>query len=108
VTVLGPSELDGRIARPGSYFLRMHYTPYWLVARGSVCLTRAGGGMTRLHAARPGPFAIRAIETPGRILTAIIDPDSARCTAAASAPRTTSTHGVAGSWLDLAAVPSSV
>jgi len=79
VTALGPREIEGWTARPGSYLLRLHFTPYWSVARGSVCVARARGALTRIEASRAGPFAIRAIETPGRILTAILDRDSPPC-----------------------------
>jgi hypothetical protein len=84
VTMLGPADIDGRIGRPGSYLLRVHFTPYWSIARGSVCLSRAKGTMTRLDVTSPGPFALDAAETPARILAAILDRDSSRC----SAPRT--------------------
>jgi len=79
VTALGSSGIDGLTDRPGSYLLRVRFTPYWSVARGSVCLSRASGAMTRLDVARPGRFALRADETPVGILTAIFDRDQARC-----------------------------
>ena len=79
VTALGPSVIDGRTGRPGSYLLRVHFTPYWSVTRGSVCVTRASGAMTRLDVTRPGRFALRADETPADILTAILDRDHERC-----------------------------
>ena len=79
VTAIGSSEIDGWVARPGSYHLRVHFTPYWAIVSGSICLTRASGSMTRLEAARPGPFTIRAIETPAGVLTTILDQDHTRC-----------------------------
>lgn len=79
VTAVSSDEIAGWVARPGSYVLRVHFTPYWSVVRGSVCLARAGGAMTRLQATRPGPFAIRAIETPVDLVGAIFDGDSSRC-----------------------------
>jgi hypothetical protein len=84
VTMLGPADIDGLIRRPGSYLLRVHFTPYWRVSQGSICITRSSGTMTRLDVTRPGPFALEAAETPARILHAILDRDSSRCTA----PRT--------------------
>jgi hypothetical protein len=79
--MLGPADIAGRVGRPGSYLLRVHFTPYWSVARGSVCLSRAKGTMTRLDVARSGPFALEAEETPARIVLALLDRDSSRCTA---------------------------
>ena len=35
--------------------------------------------MTRLDVARPGPFAIRAIETPAGIVDALFDRKTRRC-----------------------------
>jgi hypothetical protein len=81
VTALGPSEITGRVARPGSYLLRVHFTPYWSVARGSVCVARASGAMTRLDVAHAGLFALRADETPARVLRAIFDRDRPHCEA---------------------------
>jgi hypothetical protein len=80
VTAIGSSEIDGWVARPGSYLLRVHFTPYWSIVRGSLCLARAPGGMTRLVAVRPGPFAVNAIETPTGLLAAMVAGDPARCT----------------------------
>jgi hypothetical protein len=85
VTALGPSEITGRVARPGSYLLRVHFTPYWSVEGGSVCVSRAGGAMTRLDVARAGPFALRADETPARVLGAIFDRDRPHCEAPTAA-----------------------
>jgi hypothetical protein len=79
VTAIGSSEIDGWVARPGSYLLRVNFTPYWSVGYGSVCVARAGRAMTRLEAARPGPFAIRALETPSRVVAAIFDEAPADC-----------------------------
>jgi hypothetical protein len=79
VTAVSSDEIRGWVATPGSYVLRVHFTPYWSVVRGSVCLARADGSMTRLVAARAGQFAIRAIETPVALVGAIFDRDASRC-----------------------------
>jgi hypothetical protein len=80
ITSITASRIDGWVARPGRYLLRVNFTPYWKVAYGSVCLRRAGvRTMTRLDAARPGPFSIRALETPLDVLGSLLDDDHAPC-----------------------------
>jgi hypothetical protein len=82
VTRLTSSSIDGRLTRPGSYLLRVHYSRYWSIDRGALCLYPSRSGMTRLIAYRSGAFVIRAIETPVGVLTALLDGDSNRCPAA--------------------------
>jgi hypothetical protein len=81
VTAMSSSEIDGRVARAGTYLLRVHFTPYWSIARGSLCLARTRGGMTLLDLRRAGPFSLHAIETPGGIVTAFLDQDAPGCRA---------------------------
>jgi hypothetical protein len=104
VTALRSDEIDGWVARPGSYLLRVHYTPYWSVVYGSLCLGRAGGKMTRLEAAHAGPFAIRAIETPAGVLAALLEGDARRCAVrnAASARSAISLHRGRGTGIPVA------
>jgi hypothetical protein len=79
VTALTSDEIAGSVGRPGSYLLRVRYTPYWSIVRGAVCPTPARGAMTRLVVARAGPFAIRAIESPTGVVTRLLDGDSTTC-----------------------------
>jgi hypothetical protein len=79
ITALRSSEIDGWVGRAGRYVLRVRFTPYWSVVRGSVCVRPAAGDMTRLDAARAGPFAIRAIETPVGVVDALFDRNARRC-----------------------------
>jgi hypothetical protein len=79
VTLFSATRIAGRIGRPGVYLLRVAFNPYWRIQRGSLCLSRAAGEATLLHARHAGPFAIQAIETPERLLTAIVGHDSAQC-----------------------------
>jgi hypothetical protein len=44
--------------RPGSYTLRVHFTPYWKLADGDGCVSRAPGDWTQLQARRPGTFQV--------------------------------------------------
>jgi hypothetical protein len=79
ITTLTSSRIDGRLTRAGSYLLRVHYSAYLSVSRGSLCLTATRSGMTRLVALRPGPFAIQAIESPTGVLATLLDNDSPTC-----------------------------
>jgi len=85
VTAMSSSEIDGHVARAGRYLLRVHYTPYWSIAHGSLCLTRARSDMTLLDMTRAGSFALHAIETPGGIVSSLLDTDAPGCRAAAGA-----------------------
>jgi hypothetical protein len=44
--------------RPGSYTVRVHFTPYWELAGGNGCVSRAPGDWTELQARRQGTFRI--------------------------------------------------
>jgi hypothetical protein len=44
--------------RPGSYTVRVHFTPYWALASGSGCVARAPGEWTELRARRAGSFHV--------------------------------------------------
>jgi hypothetical protein len=51
--------ISGFVASPGLYLLRLHYSPYWKLTRGALCLRRAPRDMTLLEAKAAGPFALR-------------------------------------------------
>ncbi len=44
--------------RPGSYTLRVHFTPYWKLAAGNGCVSRAPGDWTELQARHRGTFDV--------------------------------------------------
>ncbi len=46
------------VPRPGSYAVRVHFTPYWELAAGSGCVGRAPGDWTELQARRRGTFRV--------------------------------------------------
>jgi hypothetical protein len=56
---LDHEQVAGWVARPGTFRLRVRYTPYWDVVRGDVCVERTADGMTRLVARRAGRFVLR-------------------------------------------------
>jgi hypothetical protein len=79
VTALQSSRIEGYVDRPGSYFLRVRFTNYWSVTRGSLCLTPGSAAMTEMRANRAGRFTIQATETPTGVLARIFDPESKSC-----------------------------
>jgi hypothetical protein len=79
VTVLQSSRIEGYADRAGTYFLRVRYSPYWSVTRGSVCVMRGRSAMTRIRANRPGRFTIQADETPASLIATLVDGDAAGC-----------------------------
>jgi hypothetical protein len=47
------------VRRPGDFLVRVNFTPYWSIARGSGCLLRRGD-WTIARASRPGVFRVAA------------------------------------------------
>jgi hypothetical protein len=54
---LGPNWLGLTATRAGSALVRIHFTPYWKLARGSGCVAPAGQ-FTELTLHRPGPIRL--------------------------------------------------
>jgi hypothetical protein len=79
ITSLTHAKIAGWVQRPGSYLLRVHYTPYLRVAEGKVCLERAGARMIELEAAQPGPFALQALESPAAVAVKLLGDHRLRC-----------------------------
>jgi hypothetical protein len=82
IEFIGHTSIGGWVARPGTYLLRVHYTPYWVRGSGSLCLQRGPGGMTALHVRRAGSFSFRAPKGVESALAVVFDPDdrpSATC-----------------------------
>lgn len=85
--VSGPGELrafgrDGftvAARRRGWILVRTHFSPYYVAAGASACLSAAPGGWTRVFALEPGAIRVEARFTPGRAVRG-----GARCTRAAS------------------------
>jgi hypothetical protein len=68
LTRLGPQSFTLRVRRPGRTFVRVRYTPYWQVVRGTGCVSRARGGWTQVTAPRGGSVGVAASFDPRRIL----------------------------------------
>jgi len=51
--------------QPGSFTVRVRWTPYWRVVAGEGCLSEAADGWTRLSSNSPGEVRVRARFSPG-------------------------------------------
>jgi len=58
------------VTRPGEFLVRVNFTPYWSIARGSGCILRHGD-WTVARAARPGIFRVAADFSVGRAWNAV-------------------------------------
>jgi hypothetical protein len=58
------------VDRPGEFLVRVAFTPYWSIARGSGCLLRRGD-WTLARANRPGAFRVAADFSVGRAWNAV-------------------------------------
>jgi hypothetical protein len=58
LTALGHSSFAIRAPAPGSYTVRVHFTPYWALAGGGGCVARAPGDWTEVRARRAGELRV--------------------------------------------------
>ncbi len=58
LTGLGTDSLTLYAPRPGAYTVRVHFTPYWALASGSGCVSRAPGDWTEVQARRAGSLHV--------------------------------------------------
>jgi len=58
------------VTRPGDFLVRVNFTPYWSISRGSGCLLRHGD-WTVARASRPGAFHVTADFSVGRAWNAV-------------------------------------
>jgi hypothetical protein len=79
VTALDEDAVTLRVARPGTYRLRLTYTPYWRV-EGPGCVEPRAPWGTTVRAAAPGTVVLRVDVTAGRVLDALMG-RSSRCAA---------------------------
>ncbi|HEY7456524.1 MAG TPA: hypothetical protein VH703_04535 [Solirubrobacterales bacterium] len=67
---VGHSGFALDVSRPGDFLVRVAFTPYWSIARGSGCLVRHGD-WTVARASRPGVFRVAADFSLNRAWNAI-------------------------------------
>jgi hypothetical protein len=68
-THLGSDSVDLVVATPGDVRLRVRFTPYWAVVRGSGCVRRTPGGWTAIRVTRPGAVRLATRFAIGRIVS---------------------------------------
>jgi hypothetical protein len=56
-------------AAPGTVLVRVHWTPYWSIERGSGCVEQAPDGYTMLDVQTPGRFRVGVDFSPGRMIS---------------------------------------
>jgi hypothetical protein len=66
LTSLGHDSFALSVARPGSFLVRVRYTPYWTITSGAGCVQRGAGGWTRVDAQQPGRLLVHASFSLGR------------------------------------------
>ncbi len=71
---LGPNSVTIDAHHPGTVFVRVRFSPYWALGRGSGCVA-PDGEFTKLHLSRAGPVKLVISFSLGRI-----GADSPRCT----------------------------
>ena len=57
---LGSSRFALRASAPGRFVVRVRYSRYWAVERGSACVRRAPGGWTAVRARASGTIVVGA------------------------------------------------
>jgi hypothetical protein len=57
---LGHDSFALRASAPGGFLVRVHYTPYFTITRGSGCVRQAPGGWTSVAARTPGTLVVSA------------------------------------------------
>jgi hypothetical protein len=68
LTALDHDSFTMRFAAAGRTLVRLHYTRYWTVVRGSACVESAPGGWTTVSARTPGVVRVVASFSLGRAL----------------------------------------
>ncbi len=58
LTAVGADSFTLAAPRPGSYEVRVRYTPYWALQRGHGCVHSAPGGWTTVQARTAGTFRV--------------------------------------------------
>lgn len=64
--LLEPDRIWLHVSGPGSYLVRVRYSPYWKATLGSACIAQAPGGMMQVTASQAGLLALEvrpAVET---------------------------------------------
>jgi hypothetical protein len=60
LTQLGHQGFTLHASRPGSFLVKVHYTPYWAVKAGAAKVAEAPGNWTRVRVSRAGAVRVQA------------------------------------------------
>jgi hypothetical protein len=80
LTALHDQGFTLQATHPGVVLVRVHFTPYWAVTRGTACVARGPEGFTRVVARRAGTVRVVVSFALGRIFA-----DGPRCASGVSA-----------------------
>ena len=72
ISAIGHAAVDGWVGGPGTYRLRVRYTPYWEVQPAGACIRRATDGMSDLTLPRAGSFQLAFSGDAHAILSRLI------------------------------------
>lgn len=79
ITSLTHDAVVGRVGRPGSYLLRLRYSPYWVARPVGTCVRSTAGGMTRVTVRRGGTFSLVMPHKLDAVVDAVVDGGAADC-----------------------------
>jgi hypothetical protein len=68
VTSIGHRDVTVAVDRPGTYLLKVTWSPYWTLAEGGGALRRAPNRMLLVDAREAGTFTLRFAVTPQKML----------------------------------------
>jgi hypothetical protein len=83
LTTLDHTNIAGRVGAPGTYVLRVRWTPYWEVREGALCVEEGSRGTTRLRVRRAGRFALE-VGGAGTVLRRALSRPATACRARAT------------------------
>ena len=65
---VGHRFIDVLVTAAGDYTLKPSRSPYWTLEGGGGSLARSPEGFIRLRADGPGPYTVRFVVTPARVV----------------------------------------
>ncbi len=72
LTLLAHAAVEGWVAAPGTYRLRLRYSPYWGVRPAGACVRRVADGMMDITLPRAGGFSVRFADDVGEVLSRLV------------------------------------
>jgi len=69
VTQLATDSFTLQAPRAGTFVVRVHFSPYWALAHGGGCVSRAAGDWTAVRARRAGSYRVIIRFSLGRVFS---------------------------------------